>query len=64
MYDCKSRYVQAIYKFCLRLDDEKKHKQTKQNKSKNIKRRKEIKIAVSLGYPKSYFYNKRCKMLL
>ena len=29
----------------------KKNKQTKQNKSKNIKRRKEIKIAVSLAIP-------------
>ena len=26
--------------------------------------RKEIKIALSLGYPNCYFYNKRCNMLL
>ena len=25
---------------------------------------KKIKIALSLGYPNSYFYNKRCNMLL
>ena len=34
---------------CLRLDYSKK---------------KKIKIALSLGYPNSYFYNKRCNMLL
>ena len=33
------------------------------NKKKK-KKRKEIKIASSLGYPNSYFYNKRCNMLL
>ena len=25
---------------------------------------KKIKITLSLGYPNSYFYNKRCNMLL
>jgi len=39
----------------------KKNNKTKQNKSK---KGKEIKIALSLGYPNSYFYNKRCNMLL
>ena len=29
-----------------------------------FKKKKKIKIAVSLGYPNSYFYNKRCNMLL
>ena len=35
--ECKSRYVQAIYKCCLRLDYEKEKKQTKkkQNKKQN-----------------------------
>ena len=28
------------------------------------KKKKKIKIALSLGYPSSYFYNKRCNMLL
>ena len=28
------------------------------------KKRKEIKIALSLFYPNSYFYNKICNMLL
>ena len=28
------------------------------------KKEKEIKITLSLGYPSSYFYNKRCNMLL
>ena len=37
----------------------KTNKLTKQNKSK-----KKIKIALSLGYPNSYFYNKRWNMLL
>ena len=29
-----------------------------------IIRQKKIKIALSLGYPDSYVYNKRCNMLL
>ena len=33
-------------------------------KKRNEKNRKEIKIVLSLGYPNSYFYNKRCNMLL
>ena len=33
-------------------------------KKKEEEERKEIKIALSLGYPNSYFYNKRCNMLL
>ena len=37
---------------------------TKQNKTKAKQKRREIKIALSLGYPNSYFYNKRCNMLL
>ena len=51
MYNCKSSYVQAIYKCCLRLDYSK-------TKEKKREKRKEIKIALSLGYPSSYFYNK------
>ena len=39
-----------------------KKKKTK-NKTKQ-KPKKKIKIALSLGYPSSYFYNKRCNMLL
>ena len=31
---------------------------------KKEEKRKEIKIALSLGYPNSYFYDKRCTMLL
>ena len=31
---------------------------------KKKKKKKDIKIALSLGYPSSYFYNKRCNMLL
>ena len=33
-------------------------------KKKKEEKRKEIKIALSLGYPNSYFYDKRCNMLL
>ena len=51
----------AVYKCCLRLDYSKKQKQ-KQNKTKAKK--KNSKIALSLGYPSSYFYNKRCNMFL
>ena len=48
-------------------------KETKQNKTKSKKEKKKRKtnktkrkdkIALSLGYPSSYFYNKRCNMLL
>ena len=34
------------------------------NKKKKGRKRKEINIAVSLGYPNSYFYDKICSMLL
>ena len=56
MYSCKFRYVQAIYKCCLRLYKEKKKKGEEEEKK--------IKIELSLGYPYSYFYNKRFNMLL
>ena len=36
----------------------------KKKKKKERKKRKEIQITLSLGYPNSYFYNKRCNMLL
>ena len=36
-------------------------KRKKQNKTKA---KKKIKVALSLGYPSSCFYNKRCNMLL
>ena len=38
-------------------------KKTKK-KQKKKKERKEIKIALRMGYPNSYFCNKRCNMLL
>ena len=37
-------------------------KREKKNKTKQ--NNKKIKIALSLGYPSSCFYNKRCNMLL
>ena len=37
MYNCKSRYVEEIYKCCLRLDVKKKNK-TKQKKKKEEER--------------------------
>ena len=36
----------------------------KREKNKTKQNNKKIKIALSLGYPRSYFYNKRCNMLL
>ena len=39
----------------------KQQNKTKQNQKKNSQK---IKIALSLGYPSSCFYNKRCNMLL
>ena len=41
-----------------------KRKKQKQKQNKSQKKKKEIKIALNLGYPSSYFYNKRCNMLL
>ena len=32
-------------------------------KKKKKRKKKDINIALSLGYPNSYFYNKRCNML-
>ena len=40
-----------------------KTKKTKEKKKKQRKT-KEIKIALRLGYPNSYFYSKRCNMFL
>ena len=37
---------------------------SKKKKEKEEEEEKKIKIALSLGYPNSYFYNKRCNMLL
>ena len=43
----------------------KKNKKSKtQQKQKQNKKKPEKKSILSLGYPSSYFYNKRCKMLL
>ena len=39
-------------------------KNKNKNKTKQKPKEKKIKIALSLGYPSSYFYNKRCNMLL
>ena len=35
-----------------------------QKKKEEEEEEKKIKIALSLGFPNSYFYNKRCNMLL
>ena len=45
------------------IKKEKQKQKQKQNKTK-AKKKKTFKIALSLGYPSSYFYNKRCNMLL
>ena len=42
----------------------KKKQKQKQKQNKTKAQKKNFKIAVSLGYPSSYFYNKRCNMLL
>ena len=36
----------------------------KKKKQREAEEEKKIKIALSLAYPNSYFYNKRCNMLL
>ena len=38
-------------------------KKKKKKKERKNNKKKEINIALSLGYPNSYFYNKRCNML-
>ena len=47
----------------LKRKKERKKEKRKKEKRKE-KKREEIKIALSLGYPNSYCYNKRCNMLL
>ena len=39
-------------------------KKKKERKKERKKKRKGIKISLNLGYPNSYFYNKRCNVLL
>ena len=41
-----------------------KKKEKNNNKKTKQKLKKKSKFALSLGYPSSYFYNKRCNMLL
>ena len=36
----------------------------RKKKQREAEEEKKIKIVLSLGYPNSYFYNKRCNMLL
>ena len=36
----------------------------KKKKKREAEEEKKIKIALSLGYPNSYFFNKSCNMLL
>ena len=35
-----------------------------QRKKKERKKKEKKRVALSLGFPNSYFYNKRCNMLL
>ena len=42
----------------------KKTQKTHTQKKKAKQEKKRTKVAFSLGYPNSYFYNKRCNMLL
>ena len=37
---------------------------SKKKKRKKEKRKEKKRVALSLGFPNSYFYNKRCNMLL
>ena len=58
----------CCYLVVLRLDNLQMLLDTELFKKKKQKREaekeKKIKIALSLGYPNSYFFNKRCNMLL
>ena len=63
MYNWKSRYVIGNLQMLLEIGF-KKTKQNKKEKKRKERKTKEIKIALSLSYPNSYFYNKRCNMFL
>ena len=52
-----------IYKKKKKQKTENKKQKTK-TKTKQKREKKYIKIALSLGYPSSYFYNKRYNMML
>ena len=58
-YNSKSFYVQAIYNWLLEIELFKTKKTTTTTTTTTT-----IQIALSLSYPNSYFYNKRCNMLL
>ena len=58
------QFTNAAWDWIITKIKNKKQKQKqKQNKTK-AKKKNCIKIASSLCYPSSYFYNKRCNMLL
>ena len=62
MYSRKSRYIyirQFTNASCNWIIQKKKKEEEEEEEEE-----KKIKIALSLGYPNSYFYNKRCNMLL
>ena len=42
----------------------KKEEEEEEEEEERKEKKKKIKIALSLGYPNTYFYNKRCNMLL
>ena len=46
------------------IKKKKKQKQKQTKTKQKPKKKKKIKTALSLGYPSSCFYNKRCNMLL
>ena len=58
------QFTNAAWDWIIEKKKTKTKSKTKQNKTKAKKKRKDLKIALRLGYPSSYFYSKRCNMLL
>ena len=53
--------LQMLLEIGLLKRKQKTQKQKQKQIETKVKKKKKIKIASSLGYPSSYFYNKRCK---
>ena len=56
--------LQMLLEIGLFIKRKQQQQQKTKTKTKQKPERKNIKIALSLGYPSSYFYNKRYNMLL
>ena len=58
------QFTNAALDLIIKKKNKTKTKTNKNKKKQKPKKKKKIKTALSLGYPSSCFYNKRCNMLL